>query len=287
MRKAEFDHVDEEGNLILSLDGAQAVLEASEQLEDALLASRKIKAQAAAQKRLAPLPISRIQSMLRAGKAPAEVAEELQVGESLISKIAGPVENEKRAAVQQFLSGFYQKAPMRKERVAEIISRSLSRIGVKKNAVRWSASREGRGPWTVTAEFDRDGNRWIPSWSWDGQDNSISSLNEEARYLLEEDSGPLPTPQPPKKPDIPPLPSQKKAPAQKKKAPEPPSAPQASSDEEAEAEEVETELVDPAPKPKPRIAFQPKGKMQRKGVPSWDDILFGGGVTSPQQSEES
>ena len=48
MRKADFDHVDEEGNLVLSLDGAQVVLEASEQLEDALLASRKIKAQAAA-----------------------------------------------------------------------------------------------------------------------------------------------------------------------------------------------------------------------------------------------
>lgn len=287
MRKAEFDHVDEEGNLILSLDGSQVVLETSERLEDALLSSRKIKAQAAAQKRLAPLPISKIQSMIRAGREPEEIAEELQVGEGLIAKVAGHVESEKRAAIQQFLSGFCQKAPVGKERISDVIFRSLSRLGVKKNAVRWSATREGRGPWTVKAEFDREGNRWIPAWSWDGQDNSISSLNEEARYLLEEDMGPLPNPERPKKPNLPPLPSQKKAPAEEKKAPVPPAAPTPKSKDEEEAEEVETELVDLEPKPKPRIAFQPKGKMQRKGVPSWDDILFGGGVTSTQQSEES
>lgn len=287
MRKADFDHVDEEGNLVLSLDGAQVVLEASEQLEDALLASRKIKAQAAAQKRLTPLPISRIQLMLRAGKTSGEIAEELQVGEGLISKIAGPVENEKRAAIQQFLSGSYQKAHIGKEGVSEIISRALSRLGVKKNAVHWTASRRGRGPWTVTAEFDRDQNQWAPSWSWDGQDNSISPLNEEAKYLLEEESGPVPAPESAKKSALPPLPAQKKLPVQKEAAPEPSNASKAALQEEPETKEVETELVDPDQKPKPRIAFQPKGKMQRKGVPSWDDILFGGGVTSPQQSEES
>ena len=56
MRKAAFDRVDEEGNIILSLDGEQIVLEAPDRLEEALLASRKIKAQAGSQKRLAPSP---------------------------------------------------------------------------------------------------------------------------------------------------------------------------------------------------------------------------------------
>ena len=289
MRKAAFDRVDEEGNIILSLDGEQIVLEAPDRLEEALLASRKIKAQAGSQKRLAPLPISQIQNMVRAGKDPKQIAEDLHVGQDLIARVALPVEEEKKTAVHQFLSGFYQKSPLGKERISEIVAHALSRLGVKWDEIEWSATREGHGPWKITAKFEREGKKWEAQWAWNIRDHSISSLNDEAKYLLVDDSQPVPSPAP-KKADLPPLPSMKKSKETKEEMPSPPKERATDSqeaEEDAQAHEVETELVDPSENQSPRIAFQPKGKIQRKGVPSWDDILFGGGVTSPRQSEES
>ncbi|MBQ1299455.1 MAG: DUF3071 domain-containing protein [Aeriscardovia sp.] len=295
MRKASFDRVDEEGNIILSLDGEPIILEASDHIEDALLSSRKIKAQAGAQKRLSPLPISQIQNMVRSGKDVNQISEELQVDQDFIARVAASVEDEKRTAIHQFRSSFYQKSPLGKERISEIISHAFARLGVKGKEIKWSASRDGRGPWKITAQFERDGKKWEAAWAWNLRDNSISSLNDEAKYLLGDDSKPVPFPTP-KKPNLPPLPSPKnpkeanlgeEAPAKNAPLKEDKSGKGAEESEEEGAQEVETELVDPCENQAPRIAFQPKGKMQRKGVPSWDDILFGGGVTSPRQSEES
>lgn len=274
MRKAVFDRVDEEGNIIFSLDGEPILIE-TPSLEDALLTSRKTKSQAG-QKRLPPLPISKIQSMVRAGKDLKQVAEELHVGEDLIDRVASPIEEEKRSVIHQFLSGFYQKSPLGKERISEIVSHALTRLGIKGEEVEWNASKEGRGPWKITAEFEREGKNWESQWAWNIRDNSISSLNDEAKYLLEDDSKPMPL-APAKKLSLPPLPRMKEERAKRSRQEEEPE----------EAQEVETELVDPSEPQSPRIAFQSKGKIQRKGVPSWDDILFGGGVTSPRRSEES
>lgn len=296
MRKAVFDRVDGEGNVILSLDGEPVILEASDRLEDALLSSRKIKAQAGAQKRLAPLPISRIQNMVRAGKDIDQISEELHIDPDFISRVAAPVEDEKRTAVHQFLSGFYQKSTLGKEKLSEIISHALGRLGVRGKEIKWNAFRDGRGPWKITAQFERDGKKWEAVWTWNIRDNSISPLNDEAKYLLGDDSKPVPFPSS-KKPNLPPLPSPKSAEGLKTDVKSLPKTTPGKEEKEEEkkheeceeegAQEVETELVDPSENQTPRIAFQPKGKMQRKGVPSWDDILFGGGVTSPQQSEES
>lgn len=285
MRKAAFERVDEEGNIILLLEGERILLEPSERLEEALSVWRKLNTQAASQKRLAPLPISKIQSMVRAGKNTNQIAEELHVSQDLIARVASPVEDEKRTAVHQFLSGFYQKSSLEKERISEIVSHALARLGVRGEEINWSASREGKGPWKITAEFEREGKKWEAVWAWNIRNNSISSLNDEAKYLLEDDSKPVPSPAR-KKPDLPPPPSVKKSGAQKGKTVK--DSPRAPEEEEEEGiQEVETELVDPSENQPPRIAYQPKGKMQRKGVPSWDDILFGGGVTSARQSEES
>ena len=296
MKKAAFDRVDGEGNIIISLDGEPIILEASDRLEDALLSSRKIKAQAGLQKRLAPLPISRIQNMVRAGKDVDQISEELHIDPDFISRVAAPVEDEKRTAVHQFLSGFYQKSTLGKERISEIISHALGRLGVRGEEIKWNAFRDGRGPWKITARFERAGKKWEAVWAWNLRDNSISPLNDEAKYLLGDDSKPVPFPSP-KKPGLPPLPSPKNTEGLKTEGKVLPEPIQSREEEEEEkkreeseeegAEEVETELVDPSESQTPRIAFQPKGKMQRKGVPSWDDILFGGGVTSPRRSEES
>ena len=94
--QARFDHVDAEGRLVFVAGEEQFAVHVDDTLEHAILEAKQITAEIAP--RPAPsqtLPISQIQSLIRAGADPARVAERYGVSAALVRRFSASVETEK------------------------------------------------------------------------------------------------------------------------------------------------------------------------------------------------
>ena len=105
---ARFDHVTKTGLLVFAVDGASFAVDVDETLERALLEAKQLKAEhhgeeTPAQQRT--LPISQIQTLIRAGMEPDQVAERYGLSPILVRRFSSAVESEKSYAIEQFLRG--------------------------------------------------------------------------------------------------------------------------------------------------------------------------------------
>ncbi|MCI1984191.1 MAG: septation protein SepH [Bifidobacteriaceae bacterium] len=190
MKTAVFDHVDEQGNLILSIDGEKVALDVTDVLERGILSAKQIKAEnnaATAPVEPAALPISSIQTMVREGHSDEEIAAKYSIDASLVRRFAQPVETEKHYAIAQFLSVTMQTgAAMRK--LESIISHNLLESGIDPKDVVWEATKQGRNPWKIEARFTRRDQEYKATWMWNLRDNSVVSINPVAKRLLGENA---------------------------------------------------------------------------------------------------
>lgn len=190
MKQAAFDHVDDEGTLILTLDGEQVALNVTDSLERGILSAKQIKSEAlgaAVVPEPSTLPISSIQTLVREGHTNAEIAEKYEIAESLVRRFAAPVETEKHYAISQFLS-VNAKTGAATRSMEEVISHNLEESGIEPAQVRWAATKEGRQPWKIVARFTRKDQEYKATWMWNLRDNSVVSIDPTAKRLLGENA---------------------------------------------------------------------------------------------------
>ena len=189
LEQARFDHVDGEGNLVFIAAGRRFSVAMDDTLERAVLEAKQLASESrlrARQPRAGEsLPLSQIQSLIRAGATPAQVAQRYALGEALVRRFAAPVETEKQYAVEQFLSVPAPK-DSRARTVAELIERTLAAALVDMSALHWQATRRGLEPWHITARFETSEHDVHAEWTWNMRDNTVTCLNTAAKKLLGE-----------------------------------------------------------------------------------------------------
>jgi hypothetical protein len=190
MKHAVFDHVDDEGNLILSLDGEKVDLSVTDELEHGILSAKQIKSETQAANlppEPATLPISSIQTLVREGHTTTEIAQKYSVAESLVRRFAQPVETEKHYAIAQFLSVNTQTGAATRK-LEDVIVHNLNESGVDPKSVVWEATKQGRDPWKIVAHFERREQEYKGTWMWNLRDNSVVSIDPVAKRLLGENA---------------------------------------------------------------------------------------------------
>ena len=188
LEDARFDHVSETGELVFVSGAGKFAVKVDEALERAILEAKQIRTETQEERQQqAPstLPISQIQSLIRAGANPTRVAERYSLSEALVRRFSASVETEKQYAIEQFLAVPAPKES-RVRTLSELIERTFAAAHVRLEDVRWKATRRGLEPWKITAEFDSAGHAARAEWSWNMHDNAVNCLNATARKLIGE-----------------------------------------------------------------------------------------------------
>ena len=188
LEKARFERVSETGELVFSLGGRQLSISVDDTLERAILEAKQVKSET--QKMPQPhqqstLPISQIQSLIRAGADPARVAERYNLSETLVRRFSTAVETEKQYAIEQFLTVPAPKGS-RVKTINELVERTLAAASIGMESVTWKSTRRGLEPWHIVAIFTFAGREIHAEWTWNMHDNSVVCLNNAARKLLGE-----------------------------------------------------------------------------------------------------
>lgn len=185
---AQFDHVTQDGDLVFTADGMPFLVKVDDTFERAVLEAKQIRSEkrastSAHQHR--SLPISQIQSLIRAGADPEHIAKQYNLSEVLVRRFASSIEAEKKYAIEQFLR---VRAPKESKvrTLSELIDRTLAAARVRPESVEWKATRRGLEPWRISANFMSAGHRIHAEWSWNMHDNTVVCINNAAGKLIGE-----------------------------------------------------------------------------------------------------
>lgn len=185
---AQFDHVTPDGDLVFTADGMPFLVRVDDTFERAVLEAKQIRSEkrittAVHQQRT--LPISQIQSLIRAGADPEHIARQYELSEVIVRRFATSIEAEKKYAIEQFLR---VRAPKESKvrTLSELIDRTLAAARVRPESVQWKATRRGLEPWRISATFISAGHRIHAEWSWNMHDNTVVCINNAASKLIGE-----------------------------------------------------------------------------------------------------
>lgn len=192
LEEARFDHVSDAGELVFVSGAVKFSVKVDEALERAVLEAKQIRSEVQEKQQThtpITLPISQIQSLIRAGADPARVAERYSLSEALVRRFSASVETEKQYAIEQFLAVPAPKES-RVRTLSELIERTFAAARVRLEDVTWKATRLGLEPWKISAQFVSSGHTICAEWSWNMHDNAVSCLNSAARKLIGEQDTP-------------------------------------------------------------------------------------------------
>lgn len=188
LEKARFERVSETGDLVFSLGGRQFAVSLDDTIERAILEAKQVRSE---QQQLeqpheqSTLPISQIQSLIRAGADPSRVAERYGLSTTLVRRFSAAVETEKQYAIEQFLTVPAPK-DSKVRTINELVERTLAAASIGMESVTWKSTRRGLEPWHIVAIFTSAGREIHAEWTWNMHDNSVVCLNNAARKLLGE-----------------------------------------------------------------------------------------------------
>lgn len=128
-----------------------------------------------------------IQSRLREGSSVDEVAAEGGISLDAVRRYEGPVRAEQAWIVQQ-TRGLQIGREVGSPTLGDLVVDRLATRGAR-TAVTWRALRRVGEPWTVTVEFEADGQQRRAAWHVDLHARSLAALDEESRWLSETDLG--------------------------------------------------------------------------------------------------
>ena len=183
LEKARFERVSETGDLVFSLGGRQFAVSLDDTLERAILEAKQIRSEQQQPEQpheQSTLPISQIQSLIRAGADPSRVAERYGLSTTLVRRFSAAVETEKQYAIEQFLTVPAPK-DSKVRTINELVERTLAAASIGMESVTWKSTRRGLEPWHIVAIFTSAGREIHAEWTWNMHDNSVVCLNNAAR----------------------------------------------------------------------------------------------------------
>lgn len=189
--QAVFIAVDDSGALIFeeARTHNRFTVSISDDLEKGILAARQIVSDnsgPAQPHQLKTLPIRQIQVLTREGKSPEEIHQEYDVEIALIRRFAQQVEQEKSFTIAQFLNSAVKNddklAPH--TTVEQLLVQSMHNYGADYSTISWRATRVGRDPWRIRAQFAAAGRTATAEWSYNTRTSTIVCLNKTAQKLF-------------------------------------------------------------------------------------------------------
>lgn len=129
-----------------------------------------------------------IQSRLRAGESPGDIALEAGVPVEHVSRYSGPVLAEQAWVAQQARSmtvGRDAGSPT----LGDLVVDRLARRGVDPDDLGWSAARRPGEEWEVVLRFRAGERDRVARWRVDLPDRGLHALDDESRWLSETDLG--------------------------------------------------------------------------------------------------
>ena len=143
-----------------------------------------------------------VQALIRAGASVEEVAERAGWPVEKVRRYEGPV-----IAEREHVAGLAREVRLRGRggssgastpTLATRVSQRLSGRGVDPTDATWDSWRADEGPWTVVLTFPAGGRQRQASWTYHAADRTVTAVDDEARWLSEDEQpgvpGPIPAP---------------------------------------------------------------------------------------------
>ena len=224
------------------------------------------------------ISIKEIQRLLRTGQTSEHISREYNVSIEKIERFAGPILSERIYIIDQA-----QQIVVRKEidrdpvTLIQTITSRLAPRGIDASTLSWDTWRLENGTWTVELHYPQTGGVGVAQWSFDPLLRSLTSMDENARWMMGDD----PAPRQLSKPGL--VTTESTHPSERR-SPENHGVSTIDKDRFNEFEDLESfddEKISPLV---PRLAVireEPDDEASRDGitarakVPSWDEIMFG------------
>ena len=216
--------------------------------------------------------IKEIQRFLRAGQTAEQIAREHEISIEKVERFAGPILSERIYIIDQA-----QQIVIRKEGGREavtllgvVISRLAPR-NIDSSELSWDTWRLEDGTWTIELHYPNNTGVGIAQWSFDATLRTVTSMDENARWMM----GDEPTPRQLPTPGL--VPTEASHPSERRVIDV-----YSEYRKEILPDEIEEE-IEPI-REVPRLAVireEPDDEASRDGitardkVPSWDEIMFG------------
>lgn len=252
-----------------------------------------------------------IQARIRSGESPESVADAAGTTVEKIMPFAAPVIAEREHIAERALRASVRRRPSEAMTGASGTARTLGDAvaghlrghDVDASSVEWDSWRRNDGRWSLVALYATSARSGTAELTFDPPGNFVSLDNDDARWLV----GDLVVPEPePVRDDLAEARERRLAPVSPVQAMPPvhavpterpargegldealpidepleaflPEVPAAPSEPEPERAEEPAAEAAPAPAPEPPTRRTPTKKRGRASVPSWDEIMFGGG----------
>ncbi|MFC7374330.1 MULTISPECIES: septation protein SepH [unclassified Brachybacterium] len=190
MRELELDGIHDDGEhvILVDSDGERYTLRIDKALRAAVRRDRPALGMIQAADS-APVRPREIQSMLRSGRSAEDISEAADIPLEHVRRYEGPVLAEREWTAQRvrtFPVG--RGGPSLDEVVAE---RLAAREATGETT--WDAWRRGDGTWTLQLTFSAAGRTRQAHWVADLDNRSVASVDDEARWISDEDAPPEPT----------------------------------------------------------------------------------------------
>ena len=127
-----------------------------------------------------------IQSLLRAGATPEEIATSHACDIEMVRSFESPIQAEKEYALQRAQNmriGSVADGP----KMGELVIDRLAARGVDPSTLEWNASREGAGPWQICLTFIQSASEHAANWLLP-KTGPLEAIDQEAQWLTETQS---------------------------------------------------------------------------------------------------
>lgn len=190
MRELELDGIHDDGEhvLLVDSDGERYTLRIDKALRAAVRSDRPALSMIQAADS-APLRPREIQAMLRSGRSAEDIAEASEIALERVRRYEGPVLAEREWTAQRACTfpvgrGGPALADVVRERLA---AREAT------GDIAWDAWRRQDGTWTLELTFSAGGRTRQAHWVADLDNRSVSPVDDEARWISDEDAPPEPS----------------------------------------------------------------------------------------------
>lgn len=200
-----------------------------------------------------PITVKEIQRRLRTGESPESIAQDGNTTVEKVERFSGPILQERQFIIEQVATVIVRKEPGREPvNFGDAIVFRLAPRGVDITQINYICWRLETGIWTIQVSYPTSDRPGVGQWEYDPTRRSLNALDDNARWLLGEET---PAPRAPLEPGL-----------------------------------IYTEQVDRSPRTAEPVRETPRlvsirtdsdsdsakdGVQGRAKVPSWDEIMFG------------
>jgi hypothetical protein len=216
--------------------------------------------------------IKEVQRLLRAGQTADQIAREYNISIEKVERFAGPILSERVYIIDQA-----QQIAIRKEggrdavTLLDVVISRLAPRNIDSSELSWDTWRLENGTWTIELHYPNSTGVGIAQWSFDATLRTVTSMDENARWMMGDE------PAPRQLPTAGLVPTETSHPSERRVI---------DVYSEFRKEETEQEINDVVEEIRevPRLAVireEPDDEASRDGitarakVPSWDEIMFG------------